>query len=260
MNEATKEVLIEWAWAGVTVVVGVIILLILVAVLKRALKKTKLEPLLQSFIISAAKVLGIIMIVIVALEKVGVNPSSFITVMGVTGAAVALAVKDTLANIAGGIMIIASHPFKAGDFVNIEGFEGYVEKINILRTTLRTYDNKEIEVPNSIISTQILTNYTAKDIRRVDMTFQVEQDVDIRKVEDLLKAVADSSVLIIDEPAPSFGVSSVLDGRVNIDFFAWCRTDEYWDAFYFMQETCNMALEEAGIKRAAQKVEMEISK
>ena len=260
MTEKTKELLMEWAWAGVTLVVGVILTLMIAAIVRRALKKTKLEPLLQNFITSTVKVICYIVVIILALEKVGVNPSSFLTVMGVTGAAVALAVKDTLANIAGGLMIIASRPFKQGDYINVDGNGGYVERINILRTALKTYDNKEIEIPNSIINSSILTNYTSRDIRRVDVDISVEMGSDLRKVESILMEVAKAAPMVIDEPEPFFGVRSVSDGEVAIDFFVWCRTEEYWDTYYYVNETTQMALTEAGIEVKPRMMEVKLKK
>ena len=160
MSDKQQELLMEWAWAALTLVVGIIITIIIVKLTRKALKKTRLEPILQSFIVSATRVLCLIMVAIITLEKVGVNPSSFITVMGVTGAAVALAVKDTLSNIAGGLMIIATHPFRQGDLVEIDDKLGFVEATTLVRTSLRTYDNRVIEVPNNLMSNAILINYS----------------------------------------------------------------------------------------------------
>lgn len=260
MSESTKEMLLEWAWAGVTLVAGIIITQIIGLVVRKALKKTKLEPLLQNFITSSVKVICYIVVIIVSLEKIGVNPSSFLTVMGVTGAAVALAVKDTLANIAGGLMIIASRPFKQGDYINVDGNGGYVERINILRTALKTYDNKEIEIPNSIINSSILTNYSSRDVRRVDVDISVDMGSDIRRVESILLEVGAAAPMVIDDPAPFFGVRSVSDGEIAIDFFVWCRTEEYWDTYYYINETTEMALSEAGIEVKPKMMEVKLKK
>lgn len=260
MSGLKKEIVMEWLFAGLTLLIGLIVAFILVAIIRKVLRKTKLEPLLQSFIVSAARVVLIFMAVMIAIEKVGVSPSSFVTVMGVTGAAIALAVKDTLANVAGGIMIIASHPFKAGDYIVMDGHGGHVEKINILRTVLKTLDGNELVIPNSLISTSVLTNYTKKDYRRVDMCIRVNPEEDVRKVEELLMNVAAACPLIVEEPAPSFGVRGVEEGNLALDFFAWCKSTEYWDAFYMMQETVNMALEEAGIRRHASQMEVQVIK
>jgi small conductance mechanosensitive channel len=99
------------------------------------------------------------------------------------------------------------------------------------------------------MSNAILINYSAKDIRRVDLDIQVKHGTDMRKLEDILRAVAESSDLILDEPAPCFGVRSLIDGYESIDFMVWCKTEDYWDAFYFMHETSDIAMDEAGIER-----------
>ena len=247
-------------WFGITLIVGLVLTFIIVAVIRRMLKKTKLEPLLQNFVVSASRVTGILLTLILALEQVGVNPSSFLTVMGVTGAAIALAVKDTLSNVAGGLMIIASHPFRQGDYIEVDGKSGYVDRIDIMRTMLKTYENREIEIPNSIINGSILMNYTARDIRRVDLDVHVEQGSDLRKIEDLLMAVAESSPFVIDEPEPFFGVRDAKNGYIGIDFFVWCRTEEYWDTYYFLQENAELALDEAGIRTPGQKIDVNMNK
>ena len=260
MSDKTTEMLTEWGWAGVTLIVGLVITTIIVMLVRKTLSRTKLEPILQSFVVSATKVVCMIMVAIITLEKIGVNPSSFITVMGVTGAAVALAVKDTLSNIAGGLMIIATHPFRQGDLVEIDGKLGAVEMTNLIRTSLRTPDGKEIEVPNNLMSNAILINYSAKDIRRVDLDIQVSHGTDMRMLEDILMAVADSTDLVLDDPAPAFGVRSITDGCERADFMVWCKTEKYWDAYYFMHEAVDTAMDEAGIMRPVAKREVFVKK
>lgn len=259
-SEKTQDMLMEWGVAALTFIVGLVVTIIIVKLVRRALKKTKLEPILQSFVVSATRVVCLIMVAVITLEKVGVSPSSFITVMGVTGAAVALAVKDTLSNIAGGLMIIATHPFKQGDLVEIDSKLGFVEKTTLVRTSLRTYDNRVIEVPNNTMSNAILINYSAKDIRRVDLDIHVKHGTDMRKLEGLLMAVCDSTDLVLKEPAPSFGVRSVAEGFDGIDFMVWTNTENYWDTYYFMHETADMAMDEAGIERPLARHEVYLKK
>lgn len=247
MSEQTTHVMMNWLWAFVTLGVCLIAMVIIVGIVRRAMKRTGMDPLLISFVVIALRVACIAVAVIAALEKVGVNPSSFITVLGVSGAAIALAVKDSLANIAGGVMIIVTHQFKKDDYIEVSGYGGYVQQTDLLMTTLKTYDNKIISIPNSVLSSSVVTNYDAKDMRRITLRVSVDINEDIAKVKDLVLAVAEKSPMVLDQPAPAAHVDRTGEGVCEIDLFVWCRTDEYWAAYYDMNEHVGAALNEAGI-------------
>ena len=253
------QLLMSWVWAIVIMVVGVIVMQIVVTIIRHAMNKAGADQLLISFTVVCIRVVIIALALIAALEKVGVNPSSFVTVLGVSGAAVALAVKDSLANIAGGIMIILTHQFKADDYIEIGGYGGYVQKTDLIMTTLRTYDNDIVSIPNSIVNSSIVKNHDANEKRRITVHASVDIKEDIEKAKAVLLETAKRSPYIIDSPAPAAEVVKSGGGVCEIDLMVWCRREEYWDAYYAMNEAAVPALMKAGIKTRSKTTDITIS-
>lgn len=248
MPDEIKSLLIKTAIVIAIIVAGIVITYLLLQIVRKAMKKTETDPLLQAFFVNVIKVVMICIIAAFTLEILGVvNLSHFITVLGVTGAAVAIAVKDTLANIAGGINIIVTLPFKHGDYVKIEDVEGVIEETKLMMTTLRTADNKQITIPNNKVANSVIVNHSARDIRRVAPAVVVGDDDDLIKVKEILFEVAASCPLVLSEPAPFVGVAAAKYGRVDLTFYVWCNTGDYYEVLYFMNETIKVAFDEAGI-------------
>ncbi len=248
MSDATHQLLMNWLWAAVIVVCGLIVMTIVCAIVRRMMKKASADPLLISFTIVCLRVVLIAIALIAGLEKVGVNPSSFVTVLGVSGAAVALAVKDSLANIAGGIMIILNHQFRMGDYVEVAGYGGYVEKTDLLMTSLRTYNNDIISIPNNLMASSIVTNHDANEKRRFVVKVAVDINEDIAKIKGMLLGIAEKDPHVLSSPAAAAEVSKTGDGICEIDLMVWCRREEYWGAYYAVNEAVSSALTEAGIR------------
>ncbi|MBQ3925212.1 MAG: mechanosensitive ion channel family protein [Firmicutes bacterium] len=248
MSDKNIQILMNWAWAILIFLIGIVVMQIIIVIVRRAMNKAGADPLLVSFATVCIRVVVIAIALIAALEKVGVNPSSFVTVLGVSGAAVALAVKDSLANIAGGIMIILTHQFKADDYVEIGGYGGYVQKTDLIMTTLRTYDNDIVSIPNSIVNSSIVKNHDANEKRRIVVHASVDIKEDIAKSKAVLIETAKKDPYIIDSPAPAAEVIRTGGGVCEIDLMVWCRREEYWPAYYAINEAAIPALQAAGIK------------
>ena len=170
------------------------------------------------------------------------------SIAGAAGAAIALALRDSLANVAGGFMIIITKPFSKDDLIDVGEVSGKVEKIDLFLTTLKTYDNKTITIPNGLINTSILVNHSKESRRRVDCTFSIGYGNDIGKAKEILAAVCDACPDIIKEPAPVIGVANHGDSAVIMDVKAWCETDDYWDVKYFLEENVKIAFDEHDIE------------
>jgi len=207
MSEQTIAVLINMAFALGIVFIGYIIISILCKIIWKALEKSKLDEVLHTFIINCIKVVLWILVAITAMSYLGIPIPAFITAIGAAGVAVALALKDSLSNFAGGILIIFSKPFNKGDFIEDYQTSGQVEKIDLLYTTLLTFDNKTITIPNGKLANSTIVNYSRADTRRVDCTFAISFQDDIEKVKDLLQAVAESNPIILREPEYMIGVA-----------------------------------------------------
>lgn len=233
---------------ALTVIIGLIIIKIVMSLTKKWLDKSGADPSVYTFVKNAVKVLCVIILVTMCLGLIGIPMSTVIAVLGAAGAAIALALKDSLANIAGGLMIIITKPFNKDDLIDVGEVSGKVEKIDLFLTTLKTYDNKTITIPNGLINTSILINHSRETKRRVDCTFSIGYKNDIGKAKEILAAVCEACPQIIREPEPLIGVANHGDSAIIIDVKAWCETDDYWDVKYFLEENVKIAFDEHDIE------------
>lgn len=237
-----------WINSLIILLAGLLILKILIMIIKKVLTKSSIDDALHTLIINSVKVAAVIVITVSVLSELGVNTSTFIAVVGAAGAAVALALKDSLANVAGGIIILVTKPFGRGDYVMIDNVEGAVEKIDILNTTLKTADNKVVLIPNSIISNNALINYTRTDARRVDLQVGVSYDADIDLVKSVISNAADSCSQILDDKGYTIGVAAYGESAVIFDVQVWTKPEHYWKVKYYLGEKIKNCLEEAEIE------------
>lgn len=231
----------------IILVVGWIAIRIILRFVRKAFEKSTLDVALYNFVLKIAKVVMWVFLILTILERFGFKISSLLTMLAAVGAAIALALKDSLANVAGGIMILVNKTFMQDDFVDINGYQGKIEKIDLFVTHLHTADNKVITIPNGLINTSILVNYTKENMRRIDCHFSIGYDDDIQAVKKLLHDIVESSPLFLNEPVPRIGVGSHGDNSVNMDVLVWCHTDDYWDAKYYLEEEVKLAFDREGI-------------
>lgn len=231
------------------IIIGMIAITVIIAVLRRILKKIdSLDEMLNAFIINAVKVICVILLVAIFLDALGVNIGTIVAVLGAAGAAIALALKDSLANIAGGLMILITQPFKKGDLINIGEHRGRVQSIDLFLTTLRTLNYQIITIPNGLVNTSIIMNESREEFRRVDLTFNISYDSDVVKAKEIMREVCHKGTVIVDDREPVIGVRSNGDSAVELDLMAWCRTEHYFDAQYYLLEEVKKAFDENGIK------------
>ncbi|MCR5481603.1 MAG: mechanosensitive ion channel family protein [Clostridia bacterium] len=246
--------------AALVLILGYVLMKIVLHLLTKAISKTGLDEALHRFIVSAAKVLLWIVLLVTLLGVLNIPTSTFITVIGACGAAIALALKDSLGNIAGGIIILVTHPFRKDDYISINGTEGKVEHIDLLVSTLKTLDNKLVSVPNGIISTSVLVNFSANEKRRVDCSFAIGYNDDITKAKEILLNVTESCPEALSDPEPAVGVRSLDDSGVALDLLVWCATPDYWTVKYFLEENVKLAFDEAGITIPYPQMEVKLKK
>lgn len=247
LSDRTVEILMEAGFAAVVFILGWIVIRIILRLEKKALEKSRLDEALHLFIIKATKVILWIILIITVLQKLGISTASLVAVLGAGGAAIALALKDSLGNIAGGLIILINKSFSRGDTIEVAGTCGIVDSIDLLTTQLHTFDNKVVTVPNGTITTSVLTNYSREETRRVDCVFSISYSADIEKARTLMENVAESCEYVLPEPEPVIGVSSHGESAVLMDFRVWCRTEHYYDVKYFLEENVKLAFDEAGI-------------
>ena len=168
-------------------------------------------------------------------------------VLGAAGLAVGMALQGSLANFAGSVLIMIFKPYKKGDFIEAQGHSGIVEEIQIFNTILKTPDNRVILVPNGALSGGSIVNFSAKDTRRVDMTFGIGYNDDIDKAKAVLSSLIEADTRIMKDPAPFIQVSELADSSVNFAVRVWCQSADYWGIFFAMQENVKKAFDKEGI-------------
>ncbi len=231
----------------IILLVGWLAIRIILRIVRKTLEKSSLDQVLYHFILKIVKIILWVILILTVLERFGFKASSLLTVLAAAGAAIALALKDSLANVAGGIMIMVNKPFVQDDYVDISGNMGKVKKIDLFVTHLHTYDNKVITIPNGLINTSVLVNYTKEEMRRVDCKFGVSYDADLEQVKEILQGIVNNNDMMLSEPAPRIGVAEHGDNCIYMDVLVWCSTDDYWDVKYYLEEEVKLAFDKEGI-------------
>ncbi|HBX38850.1 MAG TPA: mechanosensitive ion channel protein MscS [Pseudohongiella sp.] len=230
-----------------TLVLGLWVVSILVSLVKRLLKRSKVDPSLASFLSSLMSILLKVLVYITALGVLGVQMTSFIAILGAAGLAIGLALSGTLQNFAGGVMILFFKYFKVGDFIEAQGHMGTVREIQIFVTELTTPDNKTIFVPNGPLSTGSLINYSAQPTRRVDWTFGIAYGDDVDTAYGVLGRLIEADDRILKDPAPFMAVSALADSSVNIVVRVWVNAADFWGVHFRMNELVYKEFDKAGL-------------
>lgn len=186
-------------------------------------------------------------VLLIAVEQLGIDTTSLLAILGAAGLAVGLALKDSLSNFAAGVMLIVFKPFKLGDYVEAGGVAGVVEQISIFNTIFRSPDNKEIIVPNALIYGDVIVNVSARATRRVDMIIGISYDDDMRKARDLIWQVLKADERILQEPEAVVAVGELGDSSVNFVVRPWCRTEDFWAVKWDFLENIKRSFDDNGI-------------
>ena len=214
---------------------------------RRMMTKGDVDPIVIGFVSSITYIALLAFVVIAALGQLGIQTTSFIAILGAAGLAVGLALQGSLANFAAGFLMIIFRPFKVGDFIEGAGVAGVVEAIHIFTTTLKTGDNKLIIIPNAKLSGDNITNYSAQETRRVDMTVGVAYDADLSVVRDVLNDIISKEERALKDPAPLVAVAELADNSVNFVVRVWTKTGDYWGVKFDMTETIKNRFDAEGI-------------
>lgn len=240
--------LIHLAEAGLIFLIGWWLSKVLVRLLRKTLARTRVSSGIISFLSSFCRVALQILAGIMAVAKLGVDISSIIAALATAGVAIGLALKDSMSNVASGLQIVFTHPFEVGHYVSLNGVEGTVERIEILFTTLRTFDNKEVVIPNSKITDSVLTNYSSMEHRRLDLKYIVSYKDDIFLVKNILSDLCAQESRILSQPeGPQIAIGEHGENGICVLARVWCKTSEYWPLYFAMQEKVKLAFDEKGI-------------
>lgn len=229
--------------AVIMIFLGVFLSRFVSKLVTKAMQAKSVDPSVYNFIRRSVSVLikaGFFLSALSMFFDIG----SLVTAIGAAGVAASLGLQDSVAQFASGIQILMNHPFKNGDFVEVNGVQGNVSDIRFMNTVITTVDNKRIIIPNSHITTNHIINYSAEDIRRIDLTYSISYTANISEAKNVILNVAKANKLILSDPAPQVFVSSHEASSINLVTKIWCKGVDYWDVYYQMQENVKLAFDE----------------
>lgn len=260
----SQTYVIPWAinivLALVIFFVGRIVVNIITSIVRKLLGRAEMDDILIDFISSILRTALLLFVIIAALDQLGVDTTSLIALLGAAGLAVGLALQGSLQNFASGVMLIVFRPFKSGDFVEAGGVSGTVEKISIFSTQMRTGDNREIIVPNGKIYGDTITNFSARETRRIDMVFGIGYDDDLKKAQTILQSLVDADERILKDPETLIAVSELADSSVNFVVRPWVKSGDYWAVKFDLTENVKLAFDEQGISIPYPQMDIHTSK
>jgi len=227
--------------------IGRIVVGFIASMVNRVMRRAGTEETLTKFVVSLTRIGLLIFVILAAVNTLGVETTSFVAVIGAAGLAVGFALQGSLANFASGVMLIIFRPFKAGDFIEAAGTMGTVDAIHIFNTVMKTPDNKLIIIPNSGVTGGNITNYSANETRRVDLTFGIGYNDDIKKAKRVLEQILTSDERVLKDPAPMVAVSELADSSINFVVRPWVKTGDYWSVYFDITEKVKLTFDEQGI-------------
>lgn len=215
--------------------------------LGRIFERRNVEISLAKFVRSFVKAALYVILIVSIVRKLGVDTSSFVALLASTGVAIGMALSGTLQNFAGGIMILLLRPFRIGDYVQTQGFEGAVKEIKLFNTVINTPDNKLITLPNGPIVNNVINNFSAENRRRVDLTVAISYGDDFDVAREALLAIIAADSRIEQEPAPFVAISSLGDSSVNVVVRVWTKSADYWGVYHDLNEQIYKQLPNKGV-------------
>ncbi len=251
-GQKAMELLMDYApkviMALIVLWIGSMLIRMLAKVLGRVLDRRGVEPTLKRFLHSLVTISLRILLFITAIQMMGVQTTSFVAIIGAAGLAVGLALQGTLANFAGGTLILLFKPYKLGDLIEAQGVLGNVKEIQIFTTILLTPENKTAIIPNGAMANGNIINYSADGKMRVDLSFMVSNGESIPRVREVLLASMAADPKVLKDPAPSVTVNKLAMDGVELAVRPWCDPVNYWDVYFGTYERGREALVTAGIK------------
>ena len=215
----------------------------------KLLIKRKVDTGVQTFLKSMVSLLLYVMLGLAVIGKLGIELTGFAALLASAGVAIGMALSGNLQNFAGGIIILIFRPYKVGDYIEAStGASGTVQEIQIFHTVLVTPDNKVVYAPNGAMSNAVVTNYSHKEVRRVDFNFGVEYGTDFDRVQAVLNGIIAADNRILSTPAPFIELGQLADSSVNITVRVWTKASDYWGVFFDMNKTVYATFNKEGIE------------
>lgn len=246
--------------AALIVVIGFLISNLIGKLVVKGMQAKGVDPSIHSFIRTIITLILKFVFILSALSTLNIDVNSFITALGAAGVTAGIGLQSSISQLASGIQILANHPFKSGDYIDVGTVSGKVHEIKMMYTVLVTLDNKRVIIPNSHITSNNIINYNAEDRRRLDLVFSISYDADIAKAKQVILEVVQKNNLILTDPEPIIAVKEHAASSVNLACLIWCPADEYWNVFYYMQETVKLSFDENNISIPYGQLDVHITK
>ena len=266
-NELWNQFIAWCTTTGVKFIIALVVLIIIFIFInwtakgiRKGLRKKKKDETIVNAVFSTYRKVLKFLAILVFLGVIGFDMTGISSIVASATVAIGLALQGSLSNIAGWVLIIVTRPFKLGDYIVAQGVEGTVEEINLFYTHLKTFDNKQVTIPNGNLSANVIINYSAKDVRRLDLQFEISYDEDANKVIEIISNVVNNHQLVLDKPAPFVRVGAYEKSSTVIYTRVWVKTPEYWDANWDLLEQVRKALNDNNIKIPYNKLEINTKK
>lgn len=234
--------------AVLTLLVCLIVVRVLLKLARRLLAKSRLDDRVRKYVLSGAKLLLYLITAIIVVGSLGIDMTSLVALLSVASLGVTLAAEDVLSNVAGGLVILSSHPFMIGDYIEVSGTAGTVEEITLNHTKLVTADGLLVMLPNKSLADSQVTNYTALGRRRVKQVVTASYDAPTETVKAACQKALDMTENILPDPAPAIRLTSYGQSSIEYTVYCWAATDVYWDVHYALGEHLRAAFAEHGVE------------
>ncbi|WP_296243376.1 MULTISPECIES: mechanosensitive ion channel family protein [unclassified Psychrobacter] len=244
LTESAFSIVLKIAFALLIFIIGRWLAKKIVAFSNRIMLSSHLEATAANFLSRLLYGMLLVVVILAALSKVGVQTTSVVAILGGAAVAIGLSLKDQLSNFAAGIMIVTFRPFVRGDYVQISSYTGTVTEITLINTHLTTINNHDIIIPNNDITTSAVTNYTALPNRRVDITIRIGYDADIKTAKDIMLKLANDNAMAFTDPAPIVRVTNLGENSVDLTLNVWTTNNDWWSMNCDLLESFKYALED----------------
>ena len=236
LSNKSVDIVLKVIGGLIVLIIGFNIINAIEKKLKKPSKFSKLDQSVRTFFISFLTISLKILLIVIFLSVVGVPMASLVTIIGSCAVAIGLALQGGLSNIAGGLMILIFKPFKVGDFISTNGYEGTVKSITMFYTTITTIDNRSVQLPNGNLSNSNIVNLTSNKERRIDINISVSYNSDIEKVKKVVNKIMDSHELILQDKEKFIRLNKHEESALIFTLRAWVKTSDYWTVYFDLME------------------------
>lgn len=244
--------------AIVVILVGLLVVKIIMSILRKLINKSKIKGLAGNFILTIIKFVLVFIYLIVILRVLGIDTTSFVALLTVGTLAISLAIQSIISNFASGMILVSNHPFEVGDYVEVSGVGGTVEKITLFSTRIKTPDNKVITIPNSSVAGGNIVNYSTEEKRRVDLNFGVAYGTDVDKVKKVIEGVLDRHELVLHDDGYTVRLNEQADSALVFVCRCWAKSGDYWTVYFDLNEQMTKEFEKEGIEIPYNKLDVNV--